>query len=121
MVEIMIGVSIISALAAIAIPNLLRSKISSNEASAKATLKTIATGMENYYLVNNYYPGDPVDLTTATPPYIAKNYFNGIHYGYIFNSTLSDYAYTITAAPSASSQGTAIFTATTGAVIEEVP
>ena len=43
MVELLIVVAIILIIAAIAIPNLLRSKISANEASAASALKTIGT------------------------------------------------------------------------------
>ena len=43
MVELLIVVAIILIIAAIAIPNLLRSKIAANEAAAASTLKTIGT------------------------------------------------------------------------------
>lgn len=43
MVELLIVVAIILIIAAIAIPNLLRSKISANEAAAASALKTIGT------------------------------------------------------------------------------
>ena len=43
MVELLIVVAIILIIAAIAIPNLLRSKISANEAAAASTLKSIGT------------------------------------------------------------------------------
>ena len=44
LVEIMIVVAIISLLAAIAIPNLLRARHNANEAAAIAALRTISTG-----------------------------------------------------------------------------
>lgn len=43
LIELMIVVAIIAIIAAIAIPNLLRSRISANESSAVGSLKTIAT------------------------------------------------------------------------------
>ena len=46
LVEIMVVVAIIALLAAIAIPNLLRAKISANDAAAKATLKSLSTVSE---------------------------------------------------------------------------
>jgi prepilin-type N-terminal cleavage/methylation domain-containing protein len=48
LVEIMIVVAIIALLAAIAIPNLLRQRITANESAAQATLRTISTAFETY-------------------------------------------------------------------------
>ena len=58
LVEIMIVVAIIALLAAIAIPNLLRAKMTSNDALAKATLRAMSTAAESYGTANNgNYPG----------------------------------------------------------------
>ncbi len=48
LIELLIVVAIILALAAMAIPNLLRSKMSANEASAVSSLRTIATAQTTY-------------------------------------------------------------------------
>jgi prepilin-type N-terminal cleavage/methylation domain-containing protein len=48
LIELLIVVAIILVLAAIAIPSLLRSKISANEASAVAALRTINTAQVTY-------------------------------------------------------------------------
>ncbi len=48
--ELLIVVAIILAIAAIAIPQLLRSRIASNEASAVGSLRTINSAMVQYYL-----------------------------------------------------------------------
>ena len=53
LIELLIVVAIILILAAIAIPNLLKSRISANEASAVASLRTINTA-ETTYIIN--YP-----------------------------------------------------------------
>ena len=50
LVEIMIVVAIIALLAAIAIPNLLRAKISANDALAKSTLRSLSTARDVCYL-----------------------------------------------------------------------
>src|SRR5258708_15007459 len=47
-IELLIGVAIILIIAAIAIPNLLRSRIAANEASATATLRTLNTAEVTY-------------------------------------------------------------------------
>ena len=72
LVEIMIVVAIISLLAAIAIPNLLRAKHNANEAAAIGALRTISTACESYRAAQTpaTYPPDLATLGSATPPYI---------------------------------------------------
>jgi type IV pilus assembly protein PilA len=48
LIELLIVVAIILIIAAIAIPNLLRAKISANEASAVGSIRTIVTGEVSY-------------------------------------------------------------------------
>jgi len=55
LVEIMIVVAIIALLAAIAIPNLLRARLQTNESAAQAALKTIATAEVTYRSGNDLY------------------------------------------------------------------
>ena len=54
LIELLIVVAIILIIAAIAIPNLIRSKMAANESSAVASLRTINTAEVTY---NNTYPG----------------------------------------------------------------
>jgi type IV pilus assembly protein PilA len=49
LIELLIVVAIILIIAAIAIPNLLRSRIAANEASAAGSTRTIVTGETAYY------------------------------------------------------------------------
>jgi type IV pilus assembly protein PilA len=68
LIELLIVVAIILVLAAMAIPNLLRSKMSANEASAVSSLRTIATAQATYIVT---YPqaGYADQLTKlAMPP-----------------------------------------------------
>ena len=44
LIELMIVVAIIAIIAAIAIPNLLRSRMSANEAGAAGAMRTVSTG-----------------------------------------------------------------------------
>jgi len=53
LIELLVVVAIILIIAAIAIPNLLRARMSANEASAVASIRTINTGMITY---NSTYP-----------------------------------------------------------------
>ena len=66
LIELLIVVAIILIIAAIAIPNLLRARISANESSAAATERTIATAEVSY---STSYPtvGFPAQLNILGP------------------------------------------------------
>jgi prepilin-type N-terminal cleavage/methylation domain-containing protein len=64
LIELLIVVAIILIIAAIAIPNLIRSKMAANEASAVASVRTINTAEVTY---NNTYPGTFGSLTQLGP------------------------------------------------------
>lgn len=119
LVEIMIVVAIIALLAAIAIPNLLRAKISANDALAKSTLRTLSTASETYSTANSgNYPGAITSLTGATPPYINSAYCGTTASGYTFTCAFGSGAYTFTAAPTAvGTSGTTTYTMTTGGIL----
>lgn len=119
LVEIMIVVAIIALLAAIAIPNLLRAKISANDALAKGTLRTLSTASETFATAGNgNYPGNISSLTGATPPYINTNYCGTTTNGYTFACTLATGGYTFTATPvTAGTTGTTTYTMTTGGIL----
>jgi len=117
LVEILVIVGIIALLVTLALPNLQRAKLAANESSAKATLKTISTSLENYAVLNSIYPTATSLLIGASPPYLSVDYFSGPHNGYSFTSVLADYSYTITATPVNSNTGTQSFMITTGGVL----
>ncbi|MFP6596769.1 MAG: prepilin-type N-terminal cleavage/methylation domain-containing protein [Candidatus Hydrogenedentota bacterium] len=79
LIELMIVVAIIAIIAAIAIPNLLRSQMSANEASAIGSLRTVVTAQTQFIsagadlggtsgVVPQY--GTLNSLFTAVPPFI---------------------------------------------------
>ncbi|MBF0478667.1 MAG: prepilin-type N-terminal cleavage/methylation domain-containing protein [Candidatus Omnitrophica bacterium] len=118
LVEIMIVVAIIALLAAIAIPNLLRAKVSANEALAQSTLKTLSTSIETYTTANNgLYPNAENLLTGATPPYLNTAYCGLSLSGYTYACTLATGGYTIVATNNSTSTGTRTFTVTTGGIL----
>ncbi len=118
LVEIMIVVAIIALLAAIAIPNLLRAKITANDANAKATLKTLSTASEAFSAVNGSYPTNISSLTGATPPYLNSNPCGAASYGFTINCTHAAGAYTFSAVPtSVGVSGTTTYTMATGGVL----
>ncbi len=122
LVEIMIVVAIIALLAAIAIPNLLRAKISANDALAKGRLRTLSTASETYATTNNgNYPANLAALTGATPPFVTDNHLcDGVAVaGFTYGCTFGAGGYTFTATPvTVGTSGTAVFTITTGGVLQ---
>ena len=119
LVEIMIVVAIIALLAAIAIPNLLRARISANDALAKSTLRTLSTSSETFATANSgSYPTEITDLTGATPPYLSKEYCGTLNAGFNYVCTFGTSTYTLTATPDTiGTSGTTTFTMTTGGVL----
>ena len=119
LVEIMIVVAIIALLAAIAIPNLLRAKISANDALAKGTLRTLSTASETFATTNSgNYPVNVTSLTGATPPFVNTNYCDQTISGFTYTCTFATGSYTFSAAPvTAGTSGTTTFVITTGGVL----
>jgi len=96
LIELLIVVAIILIIAAIAIPNLLRSKMAANEASAVASLRTYNTAIVSFQTT---YGTDPAtDLTqlgpSATPSSTAADLVDNLLGA--ANPTKSGYAFTFT-------------------------
>ncbi len=83
LIELMIVVAIIAIIAAIAIPNLLRSRLQSNESAAISNLKAIVGAEVAYNSANGVYTGSFDDLTGANPPFLEGNW-SGIKQGYVY-------------------------------------
>jgi type IV pilus assembly protein PilA len=92
LVEIMIVVAIIGLLVSIAIPNLLRARLSANEASAMSSLRVIIGALENYRASCEppTYPQSLDDLSEAYPPYIDPFPAGGRKHGYVYTYTVAD-------------------------------
>ena len=67
LIELLVVVGIILIIAAFALPNLLRSKLSANEASAAATLRVLFSAENLYVGAYNVYSPDLTSLGPATP------------------------------------------------------
>jgi type IV pilus assembly protein PilA len=65
LIELLIVVAIILIIAAIAIPNLLKAKITANEASAVGSLRTLNSACINYF--STYTTGFPLALVRLGP------------------------------------------------------
>jgi len=83
LVELMIVVAVIAVLSAIALPNLLRSRVSANEASAIENLRTISEAQVDHATAKGQY-GDFGELTSsASPgaPFLQQRWEEGIEKG----------------------------------------
>ncbi len=56
LIELLIVVAIISILAAIAVPNFLEAQTRSKVSRSQSDMRTLATGVESYYIDHNSYP-----------------------------------------------------------------
>ncbi|MSR76980.1 MAG: prepilin-type N-terminal cleavage/methylation domain-containing protein [Candidatus Omnitrophica bacterium] len=84
LVEIMIVVAIIGLLAAIAIPNLLRARMNSNESAMKYDLKAFSSANESYRAAQAVlaYAGSIANMTATTPPYIDNSWATNPKHGF---------------------------------------
>jgi prepilin-type N-terminal cleavage/methylation domain-containing protein len=113
LIELLIVVAIILIIAAIAIPNLLRSKMAANEASAVGSMRTINTSSVAFSTTYGNYPTLLTDLGPATTPtsaaadLIDSALVTGIKSGYHFDYTAtSPYTtYVLTGDPVSTSTG----------------
>jgi type IV pilus assembly protein PilA len=120
LIELLIVVAIILIIAAIAIPNLMRSRMAANESSAVGSLRTINTGEVTYsstypdqgFAVLSSLGGDPSTCTTSassTSACLIDNVLaSGTKSGYSFTATVGtgtpSVTYTSTAEPVAPGQ-----------------
>jgi len=85
LIGLLITVAIISALAALSVPNILELRMKANEAWAIATLMKLASAFDTYRAINNRYPPDFATLRIVNPPLIDEQLANtGQKEGYRF-------------------------------------
>ena len=123
LIELLIVVAIILIIAAIAIPNLLRSRMAANEASAVGSMRTINTAAVTY---STTYPstGYPVALSQLAPSASASSsaadlidsvLSSGTKSGYTFvmnngsGASTPQTSYSVSATPVSGSSGTRTF------------
>lgn len=107
-------------LSAIAIPNLLRARLSANDALAQATLRTLSTASETYATANEgKYPDYISLLLNADPPYLNADYCNQTISGFSYKCQMSVNSYKFIAIPvEPGTSGTANYTIVTGGILE---
>ena len=103
LIELLIVVAIILIIAAIAIPNLLRSRMAANEASAVSSLRTLNTACITY---SSTYGGFPPQMDALAPPAAGVNpdktkadIVDQVLAGLVNTSTKSGYTFTYAPAP----------------------
>ena len=113
LIELLIVVAIILIIAAIAIPNLLKARISANQASAVGSLRTIVTSEIQYQSSYGQYSGGlaalggaaPCVASSATACLLDPVLSGGVKSGYTFTYTPGEKinnairSYTLTAVP----------------------
>ncbi len=95
LIELLIVVAIILIIAAIAIPNLLRSRMAANEASAVGSLRTINTAAVTYS--TTYGIGYPASLANLGPASSATSTSADLIDSVLAAGTKSGYTFTYTA------------------------
>ena len=63
LIELLIVVAIIAILAAIAVPNFLEAQVRSKVSRVKSDQRSLATGIEAYFIDNNAYPPSAINQT----------------------------------------------------------
>src|SRR3974390_3151776 len=94
LIELLIVVAIILIIAAIAIPNLLRSRMAANEASAVGSLRTINTAAVTYS--TTYGIGYPAALSNLGPAATASSTTADLVDSVLSSGIKSGYSFTYT-------------------------
>lgn len=119
-VTLMVIIAVCSLILRIMVKQAISLNISQNESSASATLKLIATALENYAKNNHgLFPLNFSSLTQANPVYLDKDYIaQSPVKGYIYSCLrLEPSGYNCSAAPATCNlTGGKNFTVTTGAL-----
>lgn len=114
LIELMNVLLIVGILMLVAVPSVLRSKITANETLVRNSLNVIGKSLEMY---NNQYLKYPDDINKIQI-YTIVDFFDGSHLGYFFTvMVLEDYRYIIMATPIGNN--IKVFTMSTGGIINE--
>jgi prepilin-type N-terminal cleavage/methylation domain-containing protein len=100
LVELAVVIGIIGVLAAIAIPNLLRARMTSNESSAISNLRAITASQASFRAANNRYAANFDELTNPPqgPPFLDGDW-GVVKTGYLFTLVAIPGGFASTASP----------------------
>lgn len=99
LLEIMIVVAVIAIIAAIAIPNLLRARITSHEASTIQNLRAILSAQGAYFAAHGEFAIDMESMTTPVPAFLSHDFLQNPLSGYRITFGGDEINYTLTADP----------------------
>jgi len=113
--NLFLTVFVVAMLAAIAIPNLVRAKMTANDAVAQAGLEVMAKAAESHASEHRgQYPKNLVVLDEDSEAYILNEYCGNVISGYTFTCELTSDNYKFTASPVISGEtGSGVYTMTT--------
>ncbi len=120
LVEIMIVISILVILTALAIPNILRSQITARESLALTNVKRISESCQIYYSRQDSYPVTLTDLSGEIPPYLHTSLTGGTKDGYNFVYTQTADGFTLQANVLAAGLGRYFYTDETTVIRQHV-
>lgn len=101
LIEILIVVAIIIVVAAIAIPNLISARVSANEASVVASLKSLNSAAESFRMAQmpSRFPANLSEMNGTEPSFIDVVLASGNKSGYMFSWTGGTNTYSVIASP----------------------
>jgi len=109
-------------MAAIAIPNLLRARVSANDALAKSRLKDVRLAVETYELDNGVFPAGISDLTSGEMPYLPLSFVAKEHSGYLYSIQMGEGVLSAAATPVAcGTSGSLVLNVGPDGNVREVP
>ena len=91
LVELIIVISVIAVLAAVAIPNFLRVKVHSNESAAVGNLRTMSSAAEAFRSTQNppAYAASFDVMVNTNPSYLDSAWTSGPRQGYVFTYSVA--------------------------------
>lgn len=113
---VVVGAALVLTIAAVSIPNLLRSRIAANEASAVGSVRTINTAVASY-VAEHPGQGFPKTLSELSP-YIAAPLANGQNSGYNFRYVPTSSGYRVEATPVTGETGRRRYSSSENGVIQ---
>lgn len=104
LIEIMVVIGVILIILALALPNMLRSRLNANEIAAIANCRLISNACQSFYtnVMPHAYPRRLSDLIapTSVPPYIDSLLASGLKQGYrLIFAYVNSEAFTLNANP----------------------